>query len=77
VIEVPASGNVRDISYCSLYPEEGEVLFHPYEVFEVLETGPEQVRIRISSDIYFGMDEFELSENGEIIYTPRKDRNKS
>jgi hypothetical protein len=39
-IEVPASANVRDIAYCSLYPEEDEVLFRAYEVFEVLEAGP-------------------------------------
>ena len=66
VIEVPADGNVRAIWSCSLLPDEREVLFHPYEVFEVLSAGPTEVRVRISRDIYFGMDEFEIGENREV-----------
>lgn len=76
VIEVPASGNVRDIADCSLYPEEGEVLFHPYEVFEVLEAGPKEVRVKISSDIYLGVQGVQETDLGggakSYTYSPLK-----
>lgn len=68
VIEVPASGNVRNIAYCSLFPEEGEVLFHPYEVFEVVSADLDEVRVKISEDEFFGMPGWEVSEQGEIRF---------
>jgi hypothetical protein len=64
VIDVPASGNVRAIAHCSLYPNEGEVLFFPYEVFEVLESGPTGVRVRISDDIFLGVPGVQVQELG-------------
>jgi hypothetical protein len=64
VIEVPASGNVREIAHCSLCPDEGEVLFYPYEVFEVLEAGATGVRVKISDDIFFGLPGVQETELG-------------
>ena len=65
VIEVPGSANVREISYCSLFPEEGEVLFRAYEIFEVLETSPSEVRIRVFYDDQFGTG-WEITEQGQL-----------
>ena len=65
VIEVPASANVREIEYCSLFPEEGEVLFRAYEVFEVLEASPREIRIRVFYDEFFGTG-VEVTEHGEV-----------
>jgi hypothetical protein len=65
VIEVPGEANVRDIAYCSFFPEEGEVLFRAYEAFEVLETNPEEIRIRIFYDEFFGAG-LEISKSGEV-----------
>lgn len=65
VIEVPTSANVREIEYSSLFPEEGEVLFRAYEVFEVLEVGPVEIRVRVFYDEYFGTG-MELTEQNEI-----------
>ena len=62
-IEAPASANVRDIAYCSLYPEEDEVLFRAYEVFEVLEASPNGIRIRVFYDEHFGTG-WEITEQG-------------
>ena len=54
-IEVPGWGNVREIDRWSLFPEESEVLLRAYELFEVLESGPAEVRLRIFQDEFFGM----------------------
>jgi NAD:arginine ADP-ribosyltransferase len=74
VVEVPASGNVVEIAHCSLYPDEGGVLFFPYEVFEVLESGPTEVRVRISDDIFLGVPGRQVKELGggakEIVVEP-------
>ncbi|MFJ4719138.1 ankyrin repeat domain-containing protein [Streptomyces luteogriseus] len=64
-IEVPSSANVRDIDYCSIYPDEGEVLFRAYEAFEVIETSQEGVRIGVFDDDLFGTG-LEVSERREI-----------
>lgn len=53
-IEVPGSANVKEIDQWSLFPDEAEVLFRAYETFEVLESGPSEVRLRIFEDEYFG-----------------------
>lgn len=61
-VDVPAFANVREIDYCSLYPDEGEVLFRAYEVFEVLEAGAEGVLLRVFDDEWFGT-EYEVVSN--------------
>ena len=53
-IEVPGAANVREINQWSLFPNEAEVLFRAYETFEVLESGPSEIRLRIFEDEYFG-----------------------
>ena len=60
-IEVSIENNVRQIDDWSLFPEEAEVLFPAYEVFEVLESGPGEVRLRIFEDEFFG-SELELNK---------------
>jgi hypothetical protein len=65
-IECPPEANVRVIATTSLFPEEGEVLFPAYEVFEVLEASPEEVRIRVFYDDLFGIG-MEISEHGEVL----------
>jgi NAD:arginine ADP-ribosyltransferase len=65
IIEVPGSANVRDISYSSLFPGEGEVLFRAYEVFEVLEASPSEIRIRVFHDEWFGTG-WEITEQREL-----------
>lgn len=65
-IEVPGEANVREIAYTSLFPQEGEVLFRAYEVFEVLEASPEEIRIRVFYDEFFGIG-MEISEDGEVL----------
>jgi hypothetical protein len=60
-IEVVIENNVRQIDNWSLFPEEAEVLFPAYEVFEVLESGPGEVRLRIFEDGFFG-SELELNK---------------
>jgi hypothetical protein len=64
-IEVPSFANVREISYCSLFPEEGEVLFRAYEIFEVLEASSSEIRIRVFYDEHFGTG-WEIGENNRL-----------
>jgi hypothetical protein len=64
-IEVPSFANVRDISYCSVYPEEGEVLFRAYEVFEVLGASEQGIHIRVFDDEWFGTG-YEISERRRL-----------
>jgi hypothetical protein len=65
-IEVPSDADVKEIAYASLFPDEGEVLFRAYEVFEVLEASPEEVRIRVFYDEFFGTG-MEIDEHGEVV----------
>jgi hypothetical protein len=64
-IEVRSSGNVREISRYSLHPNEEEVLFRAYETFEVIDSSPNEVRIRVFHDEFFGTG-WEVGENREI-----------
>jgi NAD:arginine ADP-ribosyltransferase len=64
-IEVPSSANVRGIDRWSLFPDEGEVLFRAYEIFEVLKSSPGEIRLGVFEDEFFGTG-FEIGENREI-----------
>jgi hypothetical protein len=65
-IETPSWANVRDISPFSPFPDEREVLFPAYQVFEVLETGRDEVRLRVFHDSFFGTG-WARAASGEVL----------
>ena len=65
-IEVPIVSNVRQIDDSSSFPEEAEVLLPAYEAFEVLESGPGEVRLRIFEDEFFGTGFERNKKTGEV-----------
>ena len=54
-IEIPEQFSISDISMHSIYPDEQEVLFHPYTRFQVLEKGKNNIHVTL----YKGSDSFE------------------
>jgi len=65
-IEVPGWANVRDIAYCSLFPEECEVLFPAYQTFEVLGANRDSIRLRVFRDQHFGTG-WEINASQELV----------
>jgi hypothetical protein len=55
IIHILGKRMLKDISVLSLYPEEEEVLLHPYEVFEVIENKKNNIHIKISDDLNYGI----------------------
>lgn len=47
VINIPPQFYISDVSRYSIYPEESEVLFHPYARFEVIEKKSKRIDITI------------------------------
>lgn len=66
VVETPPGANVRDISRFSPFPDEREVLFPAYEVFEVLEADRDEVRLRVFHDSLFGTG-WARDASGEVL----------
>ncbi len=66
VIETPPWANVRDISWFSPFPDEREVLFPAYQVFEVLEADRDEVRLRVFHDSFFGTG-WARAASGEVL----------
>lgn len=68
VIEIPPGANVRDISQFSPFPDEREVLFPAYQVFEVLEADRDEIRLRVFHDPFFGTG-WARDASGEVLPT--------
>jgi hypothetical protein len=66
VVETPPGANVRDISRFSPFPDEREVLFPAYQVFEVLEADRDEVRLRVFHDSFFGTG-WTRDASGEVL----------
>lgn len=67
VIHIVGQRNIRDISSLSLFPDEEEVLLHPYEIFEVIENKKNVIHIKISDDLFHGIPGVEWDkETGEV-----------
>lgn len=66
VIEIPPGANVRDISRFSPFPDEQEVLFPAYQVFEVLDADRDEIRLRVFHDSFFGTG-WARNAGGEVL----------
>jgi hypothetical protein len=66
VIEISPGSDVRDISWFSPFPDEREVLFPAYQVFEVLEADRNEIRLRVFHDPFFGTG-WARNGSGEVL----------